>query len=412
MPKLLQINSCIKGSTGSIAQNIGELAIEHGWESWIAYSGREPLSESQSHLLVVGSRYVSQLHALGTRLFDRHGLGSRSATKELVERIKEIRPDIIHLHNIHGYYLNIEHLFNYLSISCIPVVWTLHDCWAFTGHCVHFTDVNCYKWKDKAQEHCCNCPKKKGYPTSYFLDRSKENYILKKQLFTSVKKLTIVPVSYWLGDVTSESFLGKYPINVIQNGININTFYPRKDRVKEVREKYGWKDKFVILGVATGWSEDVGMSIFFKLRYSLDDQYAIVMVGLTEKQKSQLPKGITGFLRTQNADELAEIYTASNVLFNGSYQETFGLVTAEAMACGTPVIVYDSTACPEIVDNDRGRIIPVGDFGKLLEAISSLKEMPVAEKERMSKTCVEYVNTHLDKNYKYQEYINLYNSLL
>ena len=411
-PVLIQINTGITGSTGRIAQQIGELAISNGWDSWIAYSGREKEVESSSHLIRVGGLFDTLMHVVSTRLFDCHGFQSKKATKCLLQKIDEIKPDIVHLHNLHGYYLNIPILFDYLAKANINIIWTLHDCWAFTGHCVHFTDVNCYKWKEEAQEHCCNCPKKRGYPTSYFLDRSKENYTLKKKIFTSIDKLTVVPVSYWLGSVTSESFLGQYPIHVIQNGIDINMFFPRRERVKEVREKYGWKNKFVILGVAKGWSEDVGMSTFFKLRERLDDSYSIAMVGLTEKQKSQLPNGITGILRTQNADELAEIYTASDVFFNGSYQETFGLVTAEAMACGTPAIVYNSTACPEIVDKDRGRIIPVNDFEKLLEAITALKELSLSEQEKISVSCEEYVKTHLDKNKKYKEYIQLYNKIL
>ena len=412
MKKILQISSCLSGSTGRIAQQIGDKAIENGWESWIAYSGREPSIPSKSNVFPIGSLFVSKIHAIETRLFDRHGLGSRKSTKKLVERIKDIKPDIIHLHNIHGYYINIEVLFHYLSKANIPVVWTLHDCWAFTGHCVHFTDVNCYKWRNDATVHCCNCPKKKGYPASYLLDRSRSNYKLKKQLFTNVKNLTIVPVSYWLGRVTAESFLGKYPIHVIQNGIDIKTFYPRTDMVAAIRAKYGWQGKYVVLGVATGWSEDVGLSTFYRLRENLDESIAVAMVGLTEKQKAVLPKGITGILRTHNADELAEIYTASDILFNGSFQETFGLVTAEAMACGTPAIVYDSTACPEIVNNNRGRVIPVGDFDRLISAILSIRELSETERANMSATCTQYVRENLDKNNKYQEYIKLYNSLI
>ena len=203
-----------------------------------------------------------------------------------------------------------------------------------------------------------------------------------------------------------------YPIRVIQNGIDVKTFYPRNESVKAIREKYGWKDKYVILGVAVGWSNDVGLNTFIRLRTSLSDNYVIVMVGVTEEQKRGLPEGITGISRTNNQEQLAEIYTAADVLFNGSYQETFGLVTAEAMACGTPAIVYNSTACPEIVDNDRGRVIPVGDYEYLLKAIFSLKELSQEDRERMSDTCVEYVRKNLDKNNKYKEYIYLYNSLL
>ncbi len=415
MPTVLQINSCIKGSTGSIAQNIGNMAISHGWDSWIAYSAREPKSYSNSNIIQIGSCFESQIHALKTRLFDLHGFGSRHATKNFVKTIQEIHPDIIHLHNIHGYYINIEVLFNYLAKTDVPIVWTLHDCWAFTGHCVHFTDVDCNKWiydLNKGNNLYCNhCPKKKGYPSSLFWDRSRINYNKKCSLFTSPKNLTIVPVSHWLGSVVEKSFLNKYPIHVIQNGIDTNTFSPRVSAVERLREQYHLYDKFVIIGVAKGWSNDVGLDIFYKLRKQLSDNYAIIMVGLSKKQMSKLPSGIIGIPHTEPS-ELAELYSVADVLFNGSYQETFGLVTAEAMACGTPAIVYNSTACPEIVDNERGRIIPVGNFDKLIEAIKSLYILPQQEKTNMSIQCTKFVNDKLKKEIKYQEYIHLYNSLL
>ncbi len=409
MPRLLQINSCLNKSTGRIAQQIGEKAIEAGFESVIAYPIRAGACSSQSSTFEIGTKLDAACHALNTRLFDKHGLGSVRATRKLVQQIDDLIPSIIHLHNIHGYYINYPILFEYLANKDIPVVWTFHDCWPFTGHCVHFTDVNCLKWEAGT---CDNCPKKKGYPTSMLFDRSRKNYRDKKMAFTSLRNLTIVPVSYWLGDMVKRSFMKDYPIHVIQNGIDIKTFYPRNEAAKKVREKYCWGDKFVILGVAVGWSKDVGLDTFIKLRSRLSAQFAIVMVGVTENQKRFLPEGITGINRTNNQEELAEIYSAADVLFNGSYQETFGLVTAEAMACGTPAIVYDSTACPEIVDNDRGRIIPVGDFDKLLEAIKSLEGLSEFEKEKMSDTCVDYVRTHLDKNNKYQEYIQLYQKIL
>jgi len=410
MPKILQISSCLKGSTGTIAQQIGEEAIEAGWESWIAYSGREVVVPSQSHIFPIGSKFDAQIHAIETRLFDRHGLGSRSATKRLVEKIKEIKPDVIHLHNIHGYYINIKVLFDYLSKAGIPVVWTLHDCWAFTGHCVHYTDVKCNKWKPSEAVHCCNCPKKKGYPTSYFLDRSAKNYALKSKLFTSVENMTIVPVSHWLGSVTAESFLGKYPIGVIQNGIDVSRFYPRTEAVTRIREKYGWDDKFVILGVAKGWSEDVGMQHFYRLRELLDDNYAIAMVGLTADQMKKLPDGITGIMRTYDANELAEIYTTADLFFNGSYQETFGLVTAEAMACGTKVMVFDSTACGEIVSDETGYILPVGGLDEFVPKIIEMARC--SERSSVCSACKNYVRQNLDKDMKYQEYVELYKSLI
>ena len=409
MPKLLQINSCLDKSTGRIAQQIGEKAILSGYESYIAYSSRAGRRDSKSIILEIGTRSESIIHAIMTRIFDNHGLCSKCATQRLISQIKELKPDIIHLHNIHGYYINYKILFEYLADSGIPVVWTLHDCWPFTGHCVHFTDVNCNKWTTGT---CDDCPKKKSYPASILFDRSQKNYLDKKHAFTSLKNLTIVPVSYWLGEMTKHSFLKDFPLRVIQNGIDIQKFRRRTDVRETIRRRYGWHDKFVVLGVATGWSEDVGLSTFYKLNSSLSADYVIAMVGLTDEQLMTLPKGITGIKRTNSQEELAEIYTAADILFNGSYQETFGLVTAEAMACGTPVIVYNSTACPEIVDETRGRVIPVGDFTQLIDSIRDFKDMSVIEKESITKACIDYVRNNLDKDHKYQDYIDLYNMLL
>lgn len=408
MPKLFQINTCITQSTGRIAQQIGEKAIDSGWESYIAFPVRATLVVSNSHLFRIGSLVDQYFHALMTRVFDCCGFLSHRATKKLIKQIEEIKPDVIQLHNLHGYYLNIPILFDYLKKSGIPVVWTLHDCWAFTGHCVHYTCVNCFKWKTG----CYDCPRKNTYPNSYVFDRSRHNYLAKKKAYANMQNLTIVPVSYWLGEVTSQSMLGKYPIKVIQNGIDVNVFRPRIDAIESVREKYGLKDKYVILGVATGWSEEVGLSTFFRLRQKLSTNFAIVMVGCTPEILKQLPEGIVGISRTNNVEELAEIYTTADILFNGSYQETFGLVTAEALSCGTPVIVYNSTACPEIVTPDTGYVAEAKDEMQVLKYILEDSSLSADVKVKRSAKCREYAVAHFDREKKFQEYLNIYNSII
>lgn len=407
MKRLLQINTCITQSTGRIAQQIGEKAISDGWESYIAFPARAPKVESKSKLIVIGTKVDQYIHALMTRIFDCCGFLSRRATKQLIKQIEAIHPNVIHLHNIHGYYLNIPVLFDYLKKSGIPVVWTLHDCWAFTGHCVHYTCVSCFKWKSE----CYDCPRKKTYPNSFLLDRSKLNFELKKRAYENMPNITLVPVSHWLGREVSQSMLGKYSIHVIQNGIDVNVFRPRRESVAGVRERYGLCGKYVVLGVATGWSEEVGLSTFFRLRKQLSADFAIVMVGCTPNILKQLPDGIIGISRTNNVDELAEIYSAADILFNASYQETFGLVTAEAMACGTPVIVYDSTACSEIVTSETGYIAEVKDEIQVLNYILEDKMLDSTQRRVRSEKCRQYAIAHFDKNIKYQEYIKLYNSL-
>lgn len=407
MKRLLQINTCITQSTGRIAQQIGEKAISDGWESYIAFPARAPKVESKSKLIVIGTKVDQYIHALMTRIFDCCGFLSRRATKQLIKQIEAIHPNVIHLHNIHGYYLNIPVLFDYLKKSGIPVVWTLHDCWAFTGHCVHYTCVSCFKWKSE----CYDCPRKKTYPNSFLLDRSKQNFELKKRAYENMPNITLVPVSHWLGREVSQSILGKYKIHVIQNGIDVNVFRPRRDSVAGIKKKYGLCGKYIILGVATGWSEEVGLSTFFRLRKQLSEDFAIVMVGCTPNILKQLPDGIIGISRTNNVDELAEIYSAADILFNASYQETFGLVTAEAISCGTPVIVYNSTACSEIVTSETGYIAEVKNEIQVLNYILKDKMLDYTQRKVRSEKCRQYAIAHFDKNIKYQEYIKLYNSL-
>lgn len=410
MPKLLQINSCINRSTGRIAQQLGETAIDAGWESWIAYSARSECVPSKSNLIKIGSQFDARVHAFQTRLLDNHGLCSGASTRQLIQDIQDVEPDVIHLHNIHGYYLNYEVLFNFLASYGRPVVWTIHDCWAFTGHCVHYTDVDCYKWKEASDEHCSNCPKLRDYPTSYLFDRSSRNYAQKRCAFTSVDNLTLVPVSYWLGDVLKESFLGSYPIKVIQNGVDLNTFYPREGM--KFRKKHHIEDKYIVLGVATGWSENVGLSDFIRLSQVLDERFKVVMVGTTPAIDKMLPKNIISVNRTNDVNELAQIYSEADILFNGSFMETFGLVTAEAISCGTPALVYNSTACPEIVTKDTGYVVSPKDFDAVVTTLMEDINVPSEYRQKRKNTCREYAFKQFDRNKKYALYMEIYNSVI
>ncbi|OWV26299.1 glycosyl transferase [Fibrobacter sp. UWB1] len=349
--KVLQINSvCGIRSTGRICTDLAEVLEQNGHECKIAY-GRETVPEKyRKYAVRIGSDFDVKCHALQSRIFDNTGFGSRRATEKFIEWVKEYDPDVIHLHNIHGYYINIEFLFNYLAKADKPVVWTLHDCWTFTGHCAYYSYVKCDKWKTG----CYNCPQKKRYPSSLLLDASKKNWLKKKALFTSVKKMTLVTPSKWLANEVKQSFLSRYPIKVIPNGIDLNVFKPTPSNF---REKNGLVGKKVILGVASIWEERKGLNDFVELSKILDDNYKIVLVGLSEKQKKELPDNIIKITRTNNVRELAEIYTAADVFLNPSREETMGLTTVEAMACGTPVVVSNYTAVPETVIDDCGIVI-------------------------------------------------------
>ena len=402
MPTVLQINVAINyGSTGKIAEQIGLLVMQRGWESYIAH-GRY-INPSESKSIQVGNRLNWLLHALLTRLTDGHGLFSTRATRRLVKQIEEIKPDIIHLHNIHGYYINYRILFEYLQNTNIPIIWTLHDCWSMTGHCTHFEYAKCDRWKSG----CYDCPEQKSYPASLLIDRSRRNYIEKRELFTSVKNMTIVPVSNWLGGIVKESFLGKYDVKVIHNGIDISTFQPLPS---DIKERYGIVDKKIILGVASPWSRRKGLNDFFELhRHISSNKYQIVLIGLSEDQIKSLPNGIIGLARTESVEELAQWYSVADVFVNPTYEDTYPTTNLEAISCGTPVVTYRTGGSPESVTPQTGRVVEQGDIEGVAKAIESLC---AEDREHLRKRCREYAVAHFDKQECFERYIKLYEQIL
>ena len=332
--KVLQINSvCGVGSTGRIATDIHSMLTNQGHKSYIAF-GRN-LPENCNNTIRIGTKYDNYSHIALTRVSDKHGFGSKKATNEFIKEVEKLDPDIIHLHNIHGYYINIEILFEYLKKADKPVIWTLHDCWSFTGHCSHFDYVGCDKWKTG----CFNCPEKKSYPASIVFDNSKSNYLMKKELFAGVKNMTIVTPSKWLAELVQKSFLGEYPIKVINNGIDLDVFKPTKSNF---RKEHNLENKFIILGVASGWSQRKGFHHFIELSKKIKKDEKIIIVGLTEKQKKSLPHNIIGITRTNNIKELAEIYSVADIYVNLTLEDNFPTTNLEALACGTPVITFDT----------------------------------------------------------------------
>ncbi|GHT02662.1 glycosyl transferase [Bacteroidia bacterium] len=400
---LLQINVVNNVySTGRIAEEIGQLALTNGWKSYIAW-GRET-KPSQSQLIRIGSKWDIYRHVILTRLFDRHGFGSTRATKKLLKQIEIIQPDIIHLHNLPGYYINVEILFNYLAQSKIPVVWTLHDCWAFTGHCAHFESLGCKEWQTMCRN---NCPQRESYPKS-FVSQAKKNFLQKKQLFNQVKHMTLVPVSHWLENLVKQSYLNKYPCQVIHNGINMREFAPQPN-VSEVRKKLNLTDKFVIMGVTMIWSESKGLNDFITLSQMLPVDCQIVLVGLHQAQIDQLPSTIVGIKHTQNIQQLAELYSMADVFVNPTYADTYPTTHLEAMACGTPVITYQTGGCGESVSKETGLVVEKGDLTALHQAIQTVKSKG---KAFYSAACRERALRHFDKEKCYQKYIDLYNKLI
>lgn len=401
MAKLLQINlSANWGSHGKIAAQIGDVAISHGWESYIAY-GRA-CNPCSSKLIKIGGQWDIYEHLIETRLFDNHGLASRRVTKKFIKQIDELKPDIIHLHNIHGYYLNYRILFEYLQGLSIPVVWTLHDFWAVTGHCGHFIQANCNKWKTG----CYDCPQSKTeYPTSLFSDRSKNNYLEKRELFTSLKNLSIVAVSQWVKDMIDESFFKDIPSQVIYNGLDLNIFQPTKSSLKN---KLGIPDdKPIVLGVASVWAEHRGLKHFVEL--SKDNTYQIVLIGIKDNQRESLPSNIITIPRTSDQKELAEYYSIADVYANPTYLETLSMTNIEAQACGTPVVTFRSGGAPETVAESTGIVVEQGNESAMHEAILQL----IREgKNKYSEACVRRASDLFDMHDRYNDYFALYQNLL
>lgn len=364
--KVLIINSvCGIRSTGRICTDLAEVLESQGHECKIAY-GRETVPEKyQKYAVRIGGELGVRIDGVKTRLLDNAGFNSRCATKRFLKWVREYDPDIIHLHNIHGYYINVELLFNFLKDFGKPVVWTLHDCWAYTGHCAYYSMAQCNKW----QTECDKCNRKKSYPQSLFLSRAKRNFEKKKALFTSLPDLTLITPSEWLAGEVRKSFLGKYQVCAIPNGVDLEAFKPTKS---DFREKHDLENKKIVLGVATAWGERKGMPRFAALAKTLGDDYKVVLVGMTEEQKAKMPTEALALSKTNSVRELAAIYTAADVFLNCGLEETMGLTTVEAMACGTPVATSNLTAVPEVVYPEGGIVLPDLEIDTIIRGIETV----------------------------------------
>lgn len=395
--KVLQVNIFGNLSTGKIAVDIYRTLLGCGHEGMVAYARNSIPSDVAS--IKIGTSRDVVVHGILARLTDKAGFYSSRATKHLLQKIDEYDPDIIHLHNLHGYYINIELLFKYLKKRNKPVVWTLHDYWPFTGHCAYFDMVGCEKWKTG----CQHCPQKHEYPSALLLDNSKWNYKKKKELFTGVGNLTLVTNANWLRHLVAESFLKEYQAITIHNGIDLEVFKPVTG---SFREKYGLKGKTIVLGVASTWDTRKGLADFVKLSDMLPDSYKIVVVGVTPKEKKSLPRQILGITRTNNITELAEIYTSADLYLNLTYEDTFPTTNLEALACGTPVLTYETGGCPEAVDEKSGMVVRCGDLGCVRDILLNRDF-----EKFLSEDCIKRSKA-FDKRKRFLEYIELYRDLV
>ena len=404
--KLIQINPVVREntSTGKIMRGIGDLAISSGWESYIAYSrARDGIIPHTSKLIPVGDKADLAIHALETRLFDAHGLASKRATRELIRRIEDVSPDIIQIHNVHGYFLNYPMLCDFLGRSGIPVVWTAHDCWLFTGHCYHYSSAGCYRWKTG----CYSCPLKTSFPASWLLDRSDRNYELKKKSLTGMKNLHLVAASEWMKKEMSESFLSGVPCTVIHNGIDLDVFKPSNN--EQTKGKYGINTPHYVIAVASIWLKEKGFDDLMRLAGILDEDNTLVMVGrMTKKQEKVLPGNVIHIPRTSDATALAELYSGAVAFLNPTWQDNYPTVNLEAIACGTPVITYRTGGSPESVTDKTGFIVEQGDIDGIAKIINDI----IGNNSYLyGLNCREYALAHFDKEKCFRKYIDLYESL-
>lgn len=392
--RILQINSvCGVGSTGRITTDLYSFLEEQGHECCIAY-GRGTAPEIYNTIRI-GSNLDVYLHALYTRIFDKTAFASKKATKELIKKVIQYNPDIIHLHNIHGYYINLELLFKFLKKSRKPVIWSLYDCWSFTGHCCHFDYVGCSKWKTG----CNQCILKKIYPASLLCDNSKENYLRKKSIITNYNKLIIVPPTKWLSDLVKESYLSKFPTVIIPSGIDLEVFKPTQS---DLRTKFRLEDKNVVLGVSNGFSINKGSKYFIELANHLSEEYKVVLIGVPKEKRHLFPENVLALPRTNNTTELAQFYSMADVFVNPTLQETQGLTNIEALACGTGVVTFNSGGCPESIDQSCGYVVERDDLNGLMKAVILACKTPFD-----SNACIH--KSHLyNKSKIYKEYLKLY----
>ncbi len=407
---LVEINTVVNNSTGRIMHDIQREADISGMETLSIVGRRHVYTDVPC--VKYGNAVSFWTHVIWTTLTDRHGLEpvlSVIYTRKMVRRIREANPDIIHLHNIHGYYLHYPTLMKYLAYEYKgKIIWTFHDLWPITGHCAYYSAVNCDKW----MTGCNHCPNKKRYPVSLGLDGSRKNYEIKKELFTSLSNLTITVPSEWMASQVKQSFMGKYPVEVIHNGIDTEVFDYNRLAVDSYTEssrclgKTAWSDKKILLSVASIWDERKGLKDLVALSDKLSDDYVMVIVGLSKHQISRLPKGVIGITRTENIDELVSLYSRAHIFINPSLEESFSLVTVEALSCGCPCIVLDTSAVAELVNDDNGVVLHSHKPEDYLDAIKSI------ENRRYSRESVRATALKYDNKYMLEGYMRLYGEVL
>lgn len=404
-PKILYINPVVRTttSTGRIVRELAAAARADGWEAYTAFSaGRDGHAPDGIYRPIpVGSRLDVAIHGLATRIFDRHGLASAAATRAFVKQLERIAPDLVHIHNIHGYFLNYPVLFDYLRRSRVPVVWTVHDCWLFTGHCYHYDAAGCMRW----QSVCHDCPQKHRFPASFIFDRSRRNFSDKRREFLSLApgQLTIATVSDWMNAQMRKSFFSHCPVITIHNGIDTSIFRPCPDSA--VKASLGIGRKRMLLAAASIWSEQKGLSHLAHIARSMPADCALVMVGVDKKTARALPHDIIALPPTASPSDLARLYSAADVFLNPTLQDNYPTVNLEAIACGTPVVTFRTGGSVESITPFTGVVVEQGDSDAMLSAALNI------DKKALSGSCRSHALANFSKDNTHKRYIDLYHKL-
>lgn len=399
---IAEINTLSVGSTGKIMFDLADTARMHG-QTVYTYSaktfrrGMKNAYPDRSNHIYFGSEVGNFVHKAIGGFTGFNGCFSRWSTRKLIKQLEEQKIDILHLHNLHEFCINLPMLFRWIKSKNVKVIWTLHDCWTFTGHCPHFTMVGCDKWKTG----CGRCPQKNIYPKSY-IDTTHFMWKKKREWFTGVKDLTIVTPSIWLAELVKESFLSEYPVKVINNGIDLNIFKPTPSDFRKIHGIQG----VLLLGVAFGWGRRKGLDIFIELAHRLDDRYQIVLIGTDDAIDSQLPTNIISIHRTNNQQELAQIYSAADLLVNPTREDNYPTVNMESIACGTPVLTLETGGSPEMVDEKTGSVVTCDDVDTIVREIERIGE----DKPYSEEDCIRKAK-NFDKWTKFREYLTIYESI-
>jgi len=398
--KILMINSvCGIGSTGRICTDLASELENNGHSVKIAYGRGDVPERFQRFATHIGTDLDVFVHMVKARLFDLAGYGSKRATEKFINWMREFEPDIIHIHNLHGYYLHIPTLFYELKISQQRIVWTLHDTWAFSGHSGTCDKVSCTKWKTG----CGKCPLIRQYPFSIF-DRSKFNWNWKREIFNSLDRTILVTPSIWLREQVKSSILKNMKIRVIPNGIDTDQFVQKETNIKK---KLGIQDKIVLLGVSSVWHKYKGLYDFYRLNEIIDrKKYVIVLVGLDEKQRKKIPEGILALPKTTSIKQLVDYYNMADIFINLTYCDVFGMVNLEALSCNTPVITYDTGGTPETVLEYGGIVVQKGCIEKVKKAIEEIHINKIQVKK------IKELREKYGKNSFTNNYINVYEDII